>query len=204
LQKAIDDHEACAAYITALNSGQSAARARVDSARTLVDAATEQLRLVEEQAIEFQIGVAVGTVSDKARAPLAAAARATLADAESSLELAQTTYKTIGKRLDAAEEHLRWLPDKVKTAALAVLRHEAIPVSAALVEEIERAWQLVPLLQWLVSNRAAVGVAPHSPAWTLLGNLPEGRQDESVRQWQVALAKLQKDPNAKLPDLDLD
>jgi len=199
LADSILDLEATAASITALQSGLSTSNARVADAQTLVDSAAYALRMAEEQEVEHSVAIAIGATNGKAKAPLAAAARSTLMDAQASLELARTTFRTIDGRLSAAEAHLSAAQGRVQTAALNVLRHEAPATAASIVERIEEVWATVPLLQWLVSMRAAIDVKPHSPAWTLLGNLAEGRADSSVDVWKSALAKLQKDPDAKLP-----
>ena len=98
LQAAIDDREAIAASISALQSGRSAARARLGDAERLVSDAAEALRNAEALELEHSVGVAVGSVNGRTRAPLATAARSTLADAESALELAQTTEQEIRRQ----------------------------------------------------------------------------------------------------------
>ena len=79
------------------------------------------------------------------------------------------------------------------------MRADGVTASTAIVEEIERMWAKVPLLQWLVSQRAAVGVKPKSPAWSILANLPMGRQSEAVSNWRAALARLETDSTTPLP-----
>lgn len=202
---------------TASEEAVAAARAARARGAAMVEEAEEQ-----HAAAEAAVSSAVAAMSEQmaaaARGGVAPAggtraARATLAEAEDRLTAARSALEVLRGALTQAEEELRRATSAVHSAAGAVLGG----VAARLTAEIERDQLALVrqrnVLRMLVRRHlVAADAAPAAAALlrrpSLLPTLEEAhRDDESawaraggVAEWEAALAALQRDADAPLPD----
>ncbi|MBW4022014.1 MAG: hypothetical protein HIU92_02585 [Proteobacteria bacterium] len=200
------------------SAGESLRIAAFDADRA-AEAARQAVEDAKAATVSHLTAVATGSAG---KAPKTVkAARAELAEAEEALELARAARDGLTGRIDEAKATADRMVDRVRDAALDVLRES--PIARSLVVELDvlqkRMLEMADALEWLISRRIIATKTPsqtdiHSPeadyaravnyrrgappsAWRNLGLVANGRQ-----VWDDALAALMQDANAPLPGAD--
>ena len=213
LAAAIAEEEARQAEEIALRDAQATSLAAVIAARKAVQAATDALDAAKQQAAESLLNAPSG----EQRPSPVAAARARLTDTEDGLEAALAARATVEERAQAAARGRPFAGDRVRRAAMAVIRAEGKDYAAVVAAEVAELQAKLAArgatLDWLVEagifptdstpGPGANRVLDRTIETTLfrLGSPPNSWRGIAVdaSEWEAALTALMADATALLP-----